>query len=46
MKLAQFFKILAYKINKYDNKYKTNPFTCSQPITLVWVEDIKKQQKK
>ena len=46
MKLAQFFKILSYKINKYDNKYKTNPFTRPQSITLVWVEDNKKQNKK
>lgn len=46
MKLAQFFKILSYKINKYDIKYKTNPFTKSFPITLVWVEDDKKYKKK
>ncbi len=46
MKIAQFFKILSYKINKYDTKYKTNPFTKTYPITLVWIEDIKKEEKK
>lgn len=42
MKIAQFFKILKYKINKYDYRYKTNPFYKPQAITLIWVENVKK----
>jgi len=42
MKIADFFKILKYKINKYDCRYKTNPFQYPQEITLVWIEDAKK----
>ena len=38
MKVYQFFKILNRKINKYD-KLTSNPFTISQPITLIWIED-------
>lgn len=46
MKIASFFKILKYKIDKYDNKYKTNPFCTAQEITLVWVEDVKVSKEK
>ena len=42
MKIAKFFKILKYKIDKYDHRYKTNPFYNPQTITLIWIEDVKK----
>lgn len=45
-KIDKFFKILAYKVEKYDEKYKTNPFYIPRPITLVWVEDIDKKVNK
>ena len=39
MKISKFFKILNYKINKYE-KIVSNPFLQTRiPITLVWVED-------
>lgn len=39
--MHQFFKILNRKINKYD-KLTSNPFTIPQQITLIWVEDTRK----
>ena len=45
MKLAKFFKILNKKIEKYD-KMTSNPFMRSKvPITLVWIEDTKYENK-
>ena len=46
MKLAKFFKILSYKVKKYDEKYKTNGFNKIEPITLVWVENNLEKKKK
>ena len=46
MKINKFFKVLNYKINQYDKKYKTNPFSIPREITLVWVEDVKKRDEK
>ena len=46
MKIAKFFKTLKFKIDKYDSKYKTNPFLIPQEITLVWIEDVKDSKEK
>lgn len=46
MKIAKFFKILKHKIEKYDCRYKSNPFLVPQEITLVWVEDVKDSKEK
>lgn len=43
MEISKFFKILNRKIEKYD-KLTSNPFTIPQPITLIWVEDVEKEE--
>lgn len=46
MKIKSFFKLLNKKIKKYD-KATSNPFEPSPlPITLVWVEEDKKNYPK
>lgn len=45
MKFVNFFKILNKKIEKYD-KATSNPFKRTNiPITLIWVEDVKLNDK-
>ena len=42
MNISNFFKILNYKIEKY-NQMAQNPFTSNHPIILIWVEDESKK---
>ena len=45
MNISNFFKILNYKIEKY-NQMAQNPFTSNHPIILIWVEDESKKSER
>ena len=44
MKIPAFFRLLNQKINKYE-KAAANPFKIVHtPVTIIWVEDAKKDK--